>query len=98
MWQSNMQEMFGDSLELGEDHANWWLYIPHIINTPFYVYAYAFGCWSSPSTPSTNGKASHSWTGTFACSLPGVPARLPSWLRKWGSTSAIALSGRGDAI
>ena len=43
LWQSNMQEMFGDSLSLGEDHACWWLYIPHIINIPFYVYAYAFG-------------------------------------------------------
>ena len=43
LWQTNMQEMFGDSLSLGEDHAWWWLYIPHIINTPFYVYAYAFG-------------------------------------------------------
>jgi oligoendopeptidase F len=35
IWQNNMQEMFGDSLKLGEDHAWWWLYIPHIINTPF---------------------------------------------------------------
>jgi len=43
LWQTCMQEMFGDSLNLGEDHAWWWLYIPHVINTPFYVYAYAFG-------------------------------------------------------
>ena len=43
LWQQNMQEMFGDSLVLGEDHAWWWLYIPHLISTPFYVYAYAFG-------------------------------------------------------
>jgi oligoendopeptidase F len=43
LWQANMQEMFGDSLELGEEHARWWLYIPHIVHTPFYVYAYAFG-------------------------------------------------------
>ena len=43
LWQANMQEMFGDALALGEDHACWWLYIPHIIGTPFYVYAYAFG-------------------------------------------------------
>ncbi len=43
LWQRNMQEMFGASLKLGEEHACWWLYIPHIINTPFYVYAYAFG-------------------------------------------------------
>ena len=43
LWQSCMQEMFADSLTLGEDHAWWWLYIPHVISTPFYVYAYAFG-------------------------------------------------------
>jgi len=43
LWQNSMQEMFGDSLTLGEEHARWWLYIPHIVSTPFYVYAYAFG-------------------------------------------------------
>lgn len=43
LWQKNMQEMFGDSLTLGDEHADWWLYIPHIVHTPFYVYAYAFG-------------------------------------------------------
>src|SRR5205823_5975349 len=43
LWQTTMQEMFGDSLRLGEEHAWWWLYIPHIFATPFYVYAYAFG-------------------------------------------------------
>ncbi len=43
LWQSTMQEMFGDALILGEEHAYWWLYIPHIFSTPFYVYAYAFG-------------------------------------------------------
>lgn len=43
LWQECQQEMFGDALQLGAEHACWWLYIPHIINTPFYVYAYAFG-------------------------------------------------------
>jgi oligoendopeptidase F len=43
LWQQCMGEMFGDSLELGEPHAWTWLYIPHIVQTPFYVYAYAFG-------------------------------------------------------
>ena len=43
LWQANMQEMFGGSLKLGAEHACWWLYIPHIVNTPFYVFAYAFG-------------------------------------------------------
>ena len=43
LWQQNMGEMFGDALELEEPHAWSWLYIPHIVQTPFYVYAYAFG-------------------------------------------------------
>lgn len=43
LWQATQQEMFGSSLALGQDHGWWWLYIPHIIQVPFYVYAYAFG-------------------------------------------------------
>jgi oligoendopeptidase F len=43
LWQKHMQAMFGDALVLGEGHACWWSYIPHIVSTPFYVYAYAFG-------------------------------------------------------
>lgn len=43
MWQSCMQEMFGDSVELGEEHANWWMYVNHFVSSPFYVYAYSFG-------------------------------------------------------
>lgn len=43
LWQECMQEMFGQALTLGEDHRWSWLYIPHIVSTPFYVYAYAFG-------------------------------------------------------
>lgn len=43
LWQRNVQAMFGDSVEMGEGHRYWWMYIPHFIHTPFYVYAYAFG-------------------------------------------------------
>ncbi len=43
IWQRVMQEMFGNSLKLGEDHQWWWLYIPHVFQLSFYVYAYAFG-------------------------------------------------------
>jgi len=43
IWQRNGQAMFGDSVEMGEGHQVWWMYIPHFIHTPFYVYAYAFG-------------------------------------------------------
>ena len=40
---SNLQEQFGDSLELSDDFKWEWVSIPHIYNSPFYVYAYAFG-------------------------------------------------------
>ena len=42
-WQELQQEMFGNSLELCDEHRLWWMYVPHFINTPFYVYAYTFG-------------------------------------------------------
>ncbi len=43
IWQENVQAMFGDAVTLGDGHQVWWMYIPHFIHTPFYVYAYAFG-------------------------------------------------------
>lgn len=42
-WQREIQAMFGDSVELGEEHRDWWSYVSHFISTPFYVYAYSFG-------------------------------------------------------
>ncbi len=43
LWQQDVQAMFGDAVTLGDGHELWWMYIPHFIHTPFYVYAYAFG-------------------------------------------------------
>ena len=42
-WQTEIQAMFGDSVELGDEHRLWWSYISHFIGSPFYVYAYSFG-------------------------------------------------------
>lgn len=42
-WNEEQQKIFGDSLTLRPEHGCWWMYIPHIMHTPFYVYAYAFG-------------------------------------------------------
>ncbi len=39
----NLQEQFGDAVELSEEFKWEWVSIPHIYHTPFYVYAYAFG-------------------------------------------------------
>jgi oligoendopeptidase F len=39
----NLKEQFGDAVELSEEFKWEWVSIPHIYETPFYVYAYAFG-------------------------------------------------------
>ncbi len=42
-WMRSQREMVGDSVDLTENYASWWSYIPHFIGTPGYVYAYAYG-------------------------------------------------------
>jgi oligoendopeptidase F len=42
-WVESQGEMLGDSVEITEGYHSWWSYIPHFINTPGYVYAYAYG-------------------------------------------------------
>jgi len=42
-WMKSQQPMFGDSVTLTDDYAIWWSYIPHFLNSPGYVYSYAFG-------------------------------------------------------
>ncbi len=39
----NLKDQFGDSVELSDEFRWEWVSIPHIYETPFYVYAYAFG-------------------------------------------------------
>ncbi len=41
-WIDAQKEMFGDSVTLTEDYSVWWSYIPHFLQAPGYVYAYAF--------------------------------------------------------
>jgi len=43
LWMDTQRAMFEDSVTLRDDYRIWWSYIPHFVNTPGYVYAYAFG-------------------------------------------------------
>ncbi|MEM9894053.1 MAG: M3 family oligoendopeptidase [Actinomycetota bacterium] len=43
LWIGTQTDMMGDSVELTDNYATWWSYIPHFIGTPGYVYAYAYG-------------------------------------------------------
>ena len=43
LWRETQAEMFGDAVEVTDGYRSWWSYIPHFIDTPGYVYAYAYG-------------------------------------------------------
>jgi oligoendopeptidase F len=43
LWVEAQAELFGDSVEITDGYRAWWSYVPHFINTPGYVYAYAYG-------------------------------------------------------
>ena len=43
LWLETQTELLGDSVDLSEDYALWWSYVPHFMDTPGYVYAYAYG-------------------------------------------------------
>jgi oligoendopeptidase F len=42
-WIESQADLFGDSVEITDGYRMWWSYVPHFINTPGYVYAYAYG-------------------------------------------------------
>ena len=43
LWAETQVEVLGDAVEVTEGYRSWWSYVPHFINTPGYVYAYAYG-------------------------------------------------------
>lgn len=43
LWSETQEELFGDAVEVTEGYRTWWSYIPHFVNSPGYVYAYAYG-------------------------------------------------------
>lgn len=43
LWIHTQKEMFGDTVTLTGNYTVWWSYIPHFLEAPGYVYAYAFG-------------------------------------------------------
>ena len=43
IWFSVQGESLGPAIEIKPGYETYWMYIPHFIHSPFYVYAYAFG-------------------------------------------------------
>jgi len=43
LWLSVQGESLGPAIDIKPGYETFWMYIPHFIHSPFYVYAYAFG-------------------------------------------------------
>src|ERR1700742_4094780 len=43
LWLSVQGESLGPAIDIRPGYESFWMYIPHFIHSPFYVYAYAFG-------------------------------------------------------
>jgi oligoendopeptidase F len=43
IWMDISKESLGDCFDYDSRYQNFWVYVPHFIHSPFYVYAYAFG-------------------------------------------------------
>jgi oligoendopeptidase F len=43
IWLGVQTESLGPAIDIRPGYENFWMYIPHFIHSPFYVYAYAFG-------------------------------------------------------
>jgi oligoendopeptidase F len=42
-WMEIQKESLGEAFKFDAEYRFFWMYIPHFIHSPFYVYAYAFG-------------------------------------------------------
>ncbi len=43
IWHGVQGESLGPAIDIRPGYESFWMYIPHFIHSPFYVYAYAFG-------------------------------------------------------
>ena len=43
LWLETQADLLGDAVALHDDYGLWWSYIPHFVDAPGYVYAYAYG-------------------------------------------------------
>jgi oligoendopeptidase F len=81
LWVESQTELFGDSVQITDGYRMWWSYVPHFINTPGYVYAYAYGQLLALSV-----------YGRYAAEGPDFVPRYLELLSAGGSLSPEALA------
>ena len=94
-WVESQGEMLGDAVEITEGYHSWWSYIPHFINTPGYVYAYAYGQLLALSVYGRYREVGEALVPRYLrdARRPAARARLRSSERSSASTSPTRASG-----
>jgi oligoendopeptidase F len=69
LWLSVQGESLGPAIEIKPGYENFWMYIPHFIHSPFYVYAYAFGDCLVNSLYAVYENASEGFAGRYLAML-----------------------------
>ena len=94
LWAESQTELFGDSVEVTDGYRSWWSYIPHIIGSPGYVYAYAYGQLLALSVYERYEQTGAELVPRYLELLAAGGSRSPSSLARWlESTSQIRASG-----
>ena len=94
LWIEAQTELFGDSVEMTDGYRMWWSYVPHFINTPGYVYAYAYGQLLALSVYGRYLEQGESFVPRYLELLAAGGSRSPEQLaRSSGSTSPTRASG-----
>jgi len=69
IWLSVQGESLGPAIEIKPGYETYWMYIPHFIHSPFYVYAYAFGDCLVNSLYAVYENASEGFAGRYLAML-----------------------------
>ena len=78
----NLKTQFGNSIDVSNDFAIEWSYIPHFYHSPFYCYSYSFGNLLSLSLFQTYKKEGESFAGTYTDILAAGGSKKPELLLK----------------
>jgi oligoendopeptidase F len=92
LWVETQMELFGDSVEITDGYRMWWSYVPHFINSPGYVYAYAYGQLLALSAYSRYLEEGDSFVARYLELLAAGGSRDPE---KLGSIIGIDLADPG---
>ena len=69
IWLGVQSESLGPAIDIRPGYENFWMYIPHFIHSPFYVYAYAFGDCLVNSLYAVYANASHGFAERYLAML-----------------------------